>query len=183
MQPATKVFEIRTSLESGRPEIDFELSENAQIDWGFVGQVLEGSRPIQDYSTIHISVQHPEATDWDFYSCAGTFGIFSQKVVDLIGADAFNNFELIPAQVNGKGYFFLKCIKRIDCFDRDKAEFIPFDGEPIKIMTIQKYMFKLDKIDAKHIFCIPENENIYCSEGHSLLFSNTLKGFRLIECQ
>jgi hypothetical protein len=178
MQVARKIFEIQSSLQGNRPEIDYE--KNSKIDWLLVSECLDRTKPASEYLSINISIDNSEALEWDYYRCSGTFGLFSERAVDLLGNNAFQDFELVPAAVNSQRYFFLKCLKKTDCLDRDASVYVPFD-DPIRLMTIQKYVFKLQKIRAERIFCIPEYKAIYCSQVIEHTISKPLKGFKLVE--
>jgi hypothetical protein len=180
MQTDRKIFEIRTSTEESRPEIDYELQENA-IDWGLVGQCLDGRRPIEDYQIIDISVQDDKATEWDYYSCPGTFGLFSSRAVNTLGENVFKNYRLIPARINGADYFFLKCLEMLDYLDREKSVYEAFDDDPNRFITISKFSFNWEKIDQTYIFTLPEYGRIFCLEPNAGVIRNQLKGFRLLE--
>jgi hypothetical protein len=178
MQVAKKIFEILPSLEKARPEIDYE--KNSKTDWLLASECLDGSKPVTECPSIDLSIDHSEALEWDYYGCPGTLGLFSGKAVHVLGGNAFQGFQLVPAKINSQSYFFLKCFKKTDCFDRAASTYVPFD-DPIRLMTIQKYAFKLEKIDTKRLFCIPEYKSIYCSDEVQSLISKQLRGFRLVE--
>jgi hypothetical protein len=180
MSSITKVFQIRTSLEESRPNIDFELPENNN-NWGLLDEVLRGIRPASDYLAVHITINREKAVEWDFYSCAGTFGLFSQRAINTLGSAAFSDFDLLPAEINSQSYLFLRCTQRTECFDRGRAEFTTFKDGSDRIMTIHKHAFDLEALDEKNIFCIPEDESLYCSQVIAGNISNSLKGIRLIE--
>jgi hypothetical protein len=107
--------------------------------------------------------------------------LFSQRAINTLGSDAFSDFDLLPAEINGQSYFFLKCTQRTECFDRGRAEFTTFKDGSDRIMTIHKHAFDLEALDGKNIFCIPEDESLYCSQVIAGNISNSLKGIRLIE--
>ncbi len=177
----SKIFEVRTSLEDNRPEIDFEIPENVKINWGLIGEYIAGSRPAQEYVPIEITVLSELATEWDFYFFAAPFGLFSARAVDIFGEKSFKNYHLFPAQINGADYFFLKCLERLDCLDKEKSVYTAFTDAPDRFMTIEKYVFDLKKIDAECFFSIPQNENLYCSQVQSRIISKQLKGIRLLD--
>jgi hypothetical protein len=178
MQVAKKIFEIQSSLEETRPEIDYE--KNSQIDWLLASECLDGTKPASEYLSININIDNSDALEWDYYGCPGTFGLFSEKAVHVLGDNAFQDYQLFPAKINSQSYFFPKCLKKTDCLDRDASTYVPFD-DPIRLMTIQKYVFNLEKIDVGRIFCIPEYKAIYCSQEIESTISKQLKGFRLVE--
>jgi hypothetical protein len=176
----SKIFEIRTSLEDNRPEIDFELPENGEINWGLIGEYIGGHRPAQEYLPIKITILDKLATEWDFYFFAAPFGMFSAKAVDVLGEKSFKNYHLFPAQINGADYFFLKCLERLDCLNKKKSVYTAFTDVPDRFMLIEKYAFDLEKIDAECFFSIPQNENLYCSQVQAKVITEKLRGIRLL---
>ena len=177
----TKVFEVRTSLEDNRPEIDFEIPENDEINWGLIGEYIGGIKPAQEYSPIKITILNEFATEWDFYFFAAPFGMFSAKAVDILGEKSFKNYHLFPAWINGADYFFLKCLERLDYLDKEKSVYTAFTDAPDRFMIIEKYAFDLEKIDAEYFFSIPQNESLYCSQAQAKVITERLKGIRLLD--
>lgn len=159
------VYDCRWSLEDERPEIDFEDEAVRRNDWLTVANVLDGTLPIASFpSMVSVRVRHPQATEWDCYMDGGARGLFSQRFVDVVGKDALRHFSLLPCDLNGKPYFFLRCEQRVDCFNRMSAVFDTYPHDPATIMHIRHYAFFDDRVPEGSLFCIPEVPDLFATE-------------------
>lgn len=179
MTSPIKIYEIGISSEENRPEINFEIQEN--IDWALIDECLQGIRPISEYYLINITIDDKLSSEWDYYACPGTLGLLSNRAIQVLGKDAFENYELVPAKLNNQSFFFLKCLKRIDCIDRNNSIYESFPSNPNRFMSVQKHVFYLDNINGKHIFSLPETERLYCAEINAETIIKNLKGFQVLE--
>jgi hypothetical protein len=179
MQLIEKVFIVYLTSDEMKPHMDYGLNDH--IDWVLVSEYLNGTRPIEEYVPIEIKVDHPSATEWDYYACSGSYGLFSAKAVQVLGEQALKNYRLFPTKLNGDSYFLLVCANETDCLDRANSIYATFD-EPSKfLLSIEKYSFFTDKIDADCIFSIPESNYMYCTQILENTINKQLQGFRLIE--
>ena len=174
------VFRMTPSTEETRTVIDFDNERNATIDWRFVGQVLRGKRARSDYAPVDITIDVPDASDWDFYSIPGTHGLISQRAKLLLAEWTYDYIRFFDATINVRDqYAFLCRGTPLDCFDRDQAmvEVFPHDTE--RIMRVMKYSFKVDRIKKPSVFCIPELKgDLYATPGVvDRVVSSGLRGF------
>ena len=160
-----KVYECRPSYEDDRPQIDFEDSENGRNDWLAVGEVTDGTRSSNEFPVVSVKVLHPEATQWDCFMVAGTRGLFSQQFLDTVGMAAFQGLTLLPAKLNDATYYFLRCEKPVDCFDRSLSVFETFRSDPTSIKRITHYAFRIDALPSDGCFCIPETIALLLTES------------------
>jgi hypothetical protein len=172
MNHASNVFCISTSIEDDRPQVDFEREEHRAIDWLRVGHVLRTKRPISDYPEVSLSVEQPDATEWDFFSVAGTLGLLSDRAIECIGRPAFRLFDLLPASINGEDYRFLRCKETLQCFDRENSVVIPFPSDPDGIMDVTQYRFKMELIPDPICFSIPEFYELFATQSVKLAAEN-----------
>ncbi len=151
------IYSIKPSLEQIRPEIDFdESAESGGVEWGHVGEILDGERPLDDYEVIHLVVPHPNVASWHYYIAPGTLGLISMKTIDVIGRSAFRLLNLLPAKLNDSDFFLLTTNEHLPCFDAANAEFQTIPVEPNRIMRITKYAFKTENVHDPLLFTIPE---------------------------
>jgi hypothetical protein len=179
MQLVNKVYMITFTGDDSNPFIQYDM--NTHIDWILVSECLNGTRSMSEYTPIEIVVKHKDANKCDFYGCSGSYGLLSKKAIDLLGDGAVENYQTLPAKLNGEDFSLLYCKKETDCFDRQNSKYVEFD-EPSKfLLSIEKYAFYPDKIDANCIFSIPESNRMFCSQVLASTIENQLQGFRLIE--
>lgn len=170
---------ISSTDDDFKPSIQYD--QNTHVDWVLVSECLSGARPVSEYIPIEIVVNHKEANKCDFYGCSGSYGLLSKKAIDLLGDHAIDNYQALPAKLNGEDFSLLHCKEETDCFDRQNSKYIAFD-EPSKfLLSIERYAFHLDKIDASCIFSIPESNRMFCSQVLATTLERQLQGFKLIE--
>ena len=93
------IYELRYSYKKQeRPIVDFSLPENGRkVSWSLIGQILEDKAPTGLYKPVHLVVKEANATEWDTYSAAGTYGLMSQRAVALVGDSMTLCFEFLEA--------------------------------------------------------------------------------------
>lgn len=164
----TQVFRVRVAGGEGSPRIDTLLPDNSskKIPWGKIGKILLGKAPASEYEPIQVAVDEKGWQNWHYYPMAGTYGLFSQTLIDLIGRYMKSCFEpYLPAFVNGLKYYFLRQIGTLDCLDRKHSELIPFPHDPQRVMEIEHYRFIKAKIPDPIVFVIPEVTGILASQS------------------
>lgn len=159
---AQKVYEVGTSLEEDRPEIDLESPMIAAIDWLQVFDVIRGERPITDYEPVEMLVDAPDATDYHWYMCGGP-QLVSQPLQELIQPHT-TLFEFLAARLNGAPYFFIKpseSLKRkpggLDCLDRDQSEVRYATDDPSEVSWVYRHAFRSGIVPDPCVFRIPES--------------------------
>jgi hypothetical protein len=103
MQPEQKIFLIYTSSDAANSFLNYE--DNTYIDWLSISQFLGGAKPCSGYMPIELTVKHKKALECDFYSCSGSYGLFSARAVTTLGETALQNYQLFPVKLNGESYF------------------------------------------------------------------------------
>lgn len=161
------IYCMRASDEENTPFIDFERPENgANIPWGLIGSVLLGEETDDKYVSVNLRVYTEGAGDWHCYPVPGTFGLFSQAVIDLIGPHMKQCFEFFEATVNDLPYYFLRQIGTLDCLDREHSELVPFPHDPSRVMRIKRYRFHKQEIADPIVFVVPETSTeIFTTQG------------------
>lgn len=159
------VYDCGPSVEDDRPYIDFTKTKNRQNDWLAIGAGVEHRLPAAAIPPLaSIVVDHPEATHWDCYRDGGLGGLFSQRFVNAVGAEALRCFVLIPALLNGEIYFFLRCEHPVDCLDHSKSEYKGFPHDPTSIMQIMHHAFFEERI-PDGLFCIPVSKRLLATHA------------------
>jgi hypothetical protein len=180
MHLTEKVFIVFFSQDDARPFITTDANEH--VDWIALAEGMEGSRPLENYAPIELAVNHPDATQFDFYKCDGRHDVFSERAVCILGDAAFKNYRLFPASINGEPYFILsRCLADVDCFDRQNSTYVECDPPEKLMFSIAKYAFFPEKIDSAYFFSIPESQYLLCSQVLAEPINRELKGFGLIE--
>lgn len=182
MIPVFRIFRLGSSLEQDRPQIDFELPENAKLDWDLINQVLDGRVSNENALPINIIVNSTEATKWDFF---GIPGIFSQRAHDLLLPFATNHFAFCKLALNGIPYFIPKPTIPLDCLDKEKSVIIPYRHDRSRIKDVKVFHFKRDLIPEHVLFWIPElPSRILCTDAiRSLIHTRGFRGFRFDEIE
>ncbi|MCC6126744.1 MAG: hypothetical protein IT426_17415 [Pirellulales bacterium] len=176
-----KVYRCGWSLKEDRPKINFELEENRRNDWLAVAEVvMTRELPLESYPAISVRVMHPYATDWDCYMMPGASGLFSQRFVDIVGGHALQCFTLLTARLNGEPYYFLYCIRTIDCLDRERSQIEVFPDDTSQIMDITHYAFVEDRLPEGMLFCIPDIPDLFATEAVAArVQKSALRGVRM----
>ena len=158
-----QLYHCLPSFEEERPEIDFENPENAANDWLTIGKAWTGLLSRDEWpSDVVINVDHPDATMWDGYSVGGAGGAYSLRFMEAVRG-GLDDFALLPASLNGERYYFLKCERRINCFDRQSARFETYPGSS-KIMAISHFAFNDHVPIGPTLFGIPETLRLLATE-------------------
>jgi len=154
----TVVYCMRASDDENLPMIDHRLPENSyqRINWPKVGRILRHEAADCEYETPHLRVKGRGVKNCHFYHVAGTFGVYSKEVIDLIGCYMDQYFDFIDVTVNDLPFYFIRQIGTLDCLDRSQSEWIPFPDDPEAIMRITTYRFFKDKIDDPIVFTVPD---------------------------
>lgn len=161
------VYHLRFWMENeDRPWIDFELPQPGVTSWMRLGKVLNGEAPASDYSVVRLAIRDARAADWHSYEVAGTYGLLSKAVIDLIGRHMTKWFDLLEAWVNDIPFCFLRKKRVLDCLDHDHSVLVPFPSEPDTIMRIDRYCFHKERIPDPAVFPIPEMKwNLFATDS------------------
>jgi hypothetical protein len=186
MTPTEHIYVVRPSSDETRPFIDFQIPENGrQIDWLRIANVLRGDRSLDEYESVSLVVDHPEATNWDFYSCGGTMGLLSERAARSLGPHASICFDLVEASVNEAPFFFLRVREFLDCLDRARSDVVLYPSDPAAIMKFKRYAFFKDRIPDPALFMIPEG--LFGPFGTDavvhLIRAERLRGFDIIDAE
>lgn len=159
------VYTCRASFEDDRPQIDFNCPETAENDWLIIGDVLDALKPASLWPAKVVMKSHSEnATQWDCFMAAGTRGVFSKRFVEVIGKDSLHGLSLLPSQLNGVGYYFLRCERQIECFDHAHSTYETFRSNPARIKYIRQFAFHEHLLPKDACFCIPETKTLLLTE-------------------
>jgi hypothetical protein len=143
--------------EEERPWIDFNSPENQpQQSWLKIGRILNCEEPLDSYCPFSLVVPEERATEWQSYEIAGTYGMLSTSVIDMIGVHMSQYFDFLPAFVNEQPYYTLRPKRFLNCFDWKNSTFETFPGRPNSIMRIEKHRFIKNDIPDSAVFGIPE---------------------------
>jgi hypothetical protein len=179
-----QVFLVEPTVEEDRPLIDFQFEENRSNNWLAIDQVLRGERPIEEYPAAHISVMHKAATEWDFYSVPGTFGLFSQRAVDLLAPYTSDNFDFLEARLCRLPFYFVKTRRLLDCLDRQRSVLVWFRSDPTRVKKIERHSFRKDLIEDPSLFSIPEQHGLFATQSvRTFIEQRRLKGFKFTDLE
>ena len=174
------IYELRYSYKKQeRPIVDFSLPENGRkVSWSLIGQILEDKAPTGLYKPVHLVVKEANATEWDTYSAAGTYGLMSQRAVALVGDSMTLCFEFLEAYINEAPYFLLKPTGHLDCLDYDKSDIVYWDIDPYNIKTIKHCSFHKQQIPEAIVFRLPDWHGLFATAPIKAMIDKAgLKGF------
>lgn len=158
-------YECSSSFEDDRPTINFELAANARNDWLTAGKVIDGTLPRDAWpSDLSITVEDPQATQWDSFMNPGSGDVYSQRFVEAVGS-GLADFSLLPCTLNGVPYVFLRCERPINCFDRQASRFKTYSADSPRILRIFHFAFTSALPEGAVLFRIPETLQLLATEA------------------
>jgi hypothetical protein len=182
----TTVFCMRASEEEDSPGATFLRAKHKNVPWESIGAVLRGEAPMSQYKPVFFTVRAKGAENWHYYTVAGTFGLWSQTVIDLIGPYMKRCFEFpLKAFVNDLPFYFMRPVGSLDCLDRDHSELLVFPDEPQRVMRIKRYRFFKEKIPDPLVFVVPETlTEIFATQSIKTMIEDAkLNGFLFIDAE
>jgi hypothetical protein len=159
-------------------------------DWDSLQSFVREPVSAKQQPIIRFSIDHSEATKCDFYTCGlnlyGHYHMMSARAVSVIGPEAFRNFRLLSAEVNGSPYFLLHRMNDSNCLDLTRSVFSPCEpplDPPLErlLFSIAQYAFHQDAITPNIFFTIPESNYLFCCEKLAQKIKSYLSGFGLIQ--
>jgi hypothetical protein len=181
-----RVFIVGESHEDDRPQIRFDLPENSCcVDWLKTLEILDGKRDPNEYESPHLIARESDAVNWDYYRCAGTLGLISERAVCHLAQYGRQCFEFLEAYLNDKPFFLLRKIGTINALDREHSSFDFFPHDPTRIMSIDRYALDKSKINDPCLFIIPESgTRLFGTDSiEPLIHDNRLRGFHLVDAE
>lgn len=169
-----------------RPWIDFgSIENNPPISWLDIGRILNGEAPAHEYLPIHLFTQEDDGQIWHSYEVAGTFGLLSNEVIDLVREFIVPWFDLLNATINNRQFCFLRKKTDLDCLDRKNSTIVPFPHQPNSIMRIDRYRFLKGRIPDDAIFSIPEMRwHLFATDSIKRMISHRhFKGIYFIDAE
>ena len=120
------------------------------------------------------------ADTWHFYLAPGTLGLISSTALREIGKVAARHFDLLPAWVEDREFFLLRCREPLRCFDRARSKFETFPDGSGMIMVIHEHAFLEVKIEDPLVFSMPEDPaGLYCTSSvRDAVLGAGFRGFR-----
>ncbi len=177
-----RVYEVRPTSEDYRPVIVFHDSRNAENDWLLAEEVLEGVRDELEYPEIAIHVEHRDAVTWHGYVDGGMGGLYSEAFVRFLGSDVLSDFQLLPANLNGARYYFLKRMNWLECFDLVNSKYKYFRSNREKIRSISEAVFVEEGVPRDRLFAVPQMREVLLASEE--MVERILKGgYRGVECR
>lgn len=135
--------------------------EQHDINWVGLDKFIKGIRPMKDYKTVNFIIKKPKKMICDFYN-GFCNGMVSKRLLDQ--TEIFNNYRKFPVQINGEDFFALITNKETNCFDRANSVYVALEENAKSFLSIAEYTFFIDKVDANHVFSIPEYNYMYCTD-------------------
>jgi hypothetical protein len=159
MKKFQKIYILWSNRDDGLPL--FIESINQTIDWVAFDEFLKGLRPIKDYVPVNFIVKKPKKMLCDFYQTSGC-GVVSNRLLHL--TNVFDHYKKFAVQVNGEDFSMLLIDKETNCFDKANSVCVAYDDADKYLGSIAEYTFFDDKVDATHVFSIPEYHYMYCTD-------------------
>jgi hypothetical protein len=126
-------------------------SRDAAIYDAFNGESLVASwRPV----TITAADEEDAEAELGDYALLGVVPVFSWRAVEAMGDLLRPNGELLPLRYHRGDYVAYNVTRIIDALDEEASSILRFrDG---KVMAIQEYIFRPDRLVGATIFKIPQ---------------------------
>jgi hypothetical protein len=135
--------------------------EQHDINWLELDEFVKGIRPMKEYKIANFIIKKPKKMICDFYN-GFCNGMVSKPLFDQ--TEIFNNYRKFPVQINDEDFFALIIDKETDCFDRANSVYVELEENAKTFLSIAEYTFFIDKVDANHVFSIPEYNYMYCTD-------------------
>jgi hypothetical protein len=157
---STHVYWLRQSLENKRPAYLTYDRPAEYKKYQANSFACEGRRgySIKRWIVPDLKASQRGATPinrWDYYTCEGTFGVFSPRAIEVLKPYFGERFQPLAVRVEGHSYFCVCSRSRIDCLNKKLSEIIYFDKSK-DVMEIRKYAFDKEALVDPMIFAIPE---------------------------
>lgn len=146
-------------------------SEHVEIFRQFTGKSLAHS-----WFPVQVRIFRAKKSG-DFPSLLSHVPIFSERALQILRPLISNSLEALPLKCDFGKFYAANILDVVDCLDDSLANIERFSSG--RIMAIERYAFKEDCIEGKHIFKIPETalQDVLVSDNFkSLVEENGLLG-------
>ena len=127
-----------------------------------------------------VSLDKSQGKLGDFPSLYGNIPVFSEHAWATLEAMLRGSVEALPIVLPvDSRYLAIHVLDVMDALDKGKSELTYFSSG--KVMGVDKYAFKTNKLHNKHIFAIPETDGaeVYLSDDFKkAVEQNGLRGIR-----
>jgi len=178
-----KVYEMRLSVREDQPEIDLE-KHGYWREWDELKQTFPAGTDMLDCQQLSFIVDHPEATERDWYSPGSEFGIMSQKACDVLWMYLRKCCNRFRTSLNDQPYYFIvRNGNELDCVNRQRSVLKYSDVVPGHIIGATKLSFFRDRLDDPLIFIPPEYAGLLVTDSiRQTVEEAQLNGFEFIDC-
>jgi hypothetical protein len=159
MNTFQKVYILLANRDDAKPL--FINHSQADINWLELDEFAKEIRPMKDYKIANFIIKKPKKMICDYYN-GFCNGMVSKRLLEQ--TDIFDNYKKFPVQINGEDFSALIIDKKTDCFDHANSVWVKYDDADVMMGSIAEYTFFKDKVDAEHVFSIPEYHYLYCTD-------------------
>jgi hypothetical protein len=159
MHQFQKIYIVLSNRDDALPL--FINYRQKDINWIVLDEFVKGIRPMGDYTLANFIIKKPKKMICDFYF-GFCNGMVSKRLLDQ--TEIFNHYRKFPVQINGEDFFALIIDKETNCLDRANSVYVELEENAKTFLSIAEYTFFIDKVDANHVFSIPEYNYLYCTD-------------------
>jgi hypothetical protein len=182
---AQTIYCVRPGGTDGDPG-DVFLRAKHEVSWASVEAALQGGVTPDQSEPLLFTVDAPGVENWHYYQVAGTFGVWSETVVNLIRPFSRKCFDFpLRAFVNSMPFYFMRQVGSLDCLDSEHSELVPFPHDPQRIMRVRRYRFFKERVPDPQVFAIAETstEILATQSIKSMIEAAKLNGFRFVDSE
>ena len=178
-----RVYEMQPAAGENHPSIDFE-QHGYWDEWAELERPFPPGVDTQHSVSLAFSVDHPEATAWDWYYGAND-GLFSSRACDALWPWLRACSNRFAVALNGETYYIINDNgKTVDCLDVDASKFVMFKSGPPTIKEAECLRFIRSKLQDPMIFRLPQYGAILATEAvRQRVADANLRGFEFIDCE
>lgn len=122
--------------------------------WSLIDSLGDTSVP-NLWAKVEMNLSGRKLLIGDFPYLASDIPVFSQRAIDTLNDLLVPNGELLPLVCPGYSYSAFNVTSILDVLDEDLSDIIYFNSSK-KVMDIEKYMFRPEKLTGAVIFKIPQ---------------------------
>ncbi len=137
----TTIYRVDTPGDESEPVVRSDDPLNQNIDWRYLGSVLEGDNAPDLERLAEVDV-HAEA-EQPFESLRLDSDILvSDRLANVLKGVCAPDVEFIPILVNGRRFLALLVLTTLDVLDLDRSDVEYFRSTPGRVKRVRRYVFK-----------------------------------------
>jgi hypothetical protein len=153
----TQITELGIDQSDDYPELKARNLGEMSQRWITVDERQRAGEPIDDV-LAEISYKIGRPRRWKQIDVVRLVPGIAVSARGRLALESLNvdGMKFFPFTANNEPWFLFMTERVIDCLDRSISEVTYFDSSPERALSIQRYAFFEDQLDAVDLFAIPE---------------------------